>query len=126
MIDHRKDGEKDDGKNNKSEVVLYGGDVSKEITGQSKQTHPDNTTEKVVGNEGGIMHFTDTGDERSKSPNNRDKAGEKNGFAAVFIKKFICLIDMLFIDGNMRIGDDFFTKEMTDPIIGGITHNCSK
>src|SRR3989344_1026870 len=74
------------------------------------------------------MHFGDSGNKRSESAHDRYKTGEKNGLGAVFGKKSVSLVNMLLIDRNFGVGNNFLSKEMTDPVVGSIPQNggCKK
>lgn len=67
----------------------------------------------------GVLHGANTSDERGKGANNGDKAGKKDGFAAVFFKELLSFVNVFLVDeGDVGVINDFLSEKMTDPVIG--------
>ena len=69
--------------------------------------------------EAGVLHGTNTSDERGKGANNGDKAGKKNGFATVFFEELLSFVNVFLVDErDIGVVNDFLSEKMTDPVIG--------
>src|SRR3989344_217318 len=71
------EGEEDDGDDNERKVVFDNGHITKEVTGKSKQTYPDNASKDVVGNKFGVVHFANAGDKGGKGADDGHEASQK-------------------------------------------------
>ena len=80
------------------------GNIAKEITGKSKESHPNNAAKDIVRNEFAVVHLADTSYKWSKCSDYGNKSGQKDSLAAMFSEKMISLIYMLLVDGNFWVG----------------------
>ena len=80
------------------------GNIAKEITGKSKESHPNNAAKDIVRNEFAVVHLADTGYKWSKCSDYGNKSGQKDSFASMFGKKMIRLVYMLLVNRNSRVG----------------------
>ena len=126
MVNYGSDGEEDDGEDDQGEVVFDGGDIAEEVTGQGESKYPNQPSEDVIRDKFGIFHFAYSGHKGGKSSHDRYKTGQKYGFPPMFGKKSIGLVDVVLVDRDFRVSDNFFTEKMAYPIIGGVSQNGSK
>lgn len=106
------------------EIVLDEGHVAEKESSESKESYPEGTADKVIQKEGAVVHFADAGNKRGKGADYGDKAGEDDGFAAVFLVEGFGFGDVFpFNKGNMGIIDDLLAEKVADPVVGGIADN---
>lgn len=92
MGNHRENRDEDDGQDDEGKVVFDDGDVAEEVTGEGKQSYPDDTPEDIVGNKFAVVHFADAGYKGGKSAHNGNKTGKKDSLVTVFSKEFLSFI----------------------------------
>lgn len=87
--------EKDDAEDKKGEVLFYLGNVAENISAQQESYDPAEAAQAVKYAESPSVHLPDSGYEWSESPDDGKKAGDKDGLAAVFIKKILGAIKII-------------------------------
>ena len=82
-------GNNDDGEQNERQVFFDDLSLSEPESRIGKQGNPGNAADNVKTEKAAIAHMPHAGNKRGKGTHNGNKAGEDNGFAAVFgIKGF--------------------------------------
>src|SRR5512140_1099135 len=66
LYDHRHHRDQHDGDHNQGKVLANERNVPEEVSSKREERRPDDAAEDVVGDEGGIRHLANTGDERCK------------------------------------------------------------
>lgn len=94
---------------------------AEEITGIQEDRHPDKGGGYAKRDEADVSHFTHSGNERRESPDNRNEAGENNGFSSVLFVKIMRFFQITLLENfGMGIGKKFFPEEFPYEIIATI------
>src|SRR5690606_23661777 len=88
----------DNGEDDQREIVFHSRQVAEEIAKQQEAPYPQQRTDDVVSEKAPVVHGADAGNEWRKGTNNRYKAGQDNGFAAVFLVKRLGAQQMLAVE----------------------------
>ena len=85
----RCNGNRNDSKKYQLSVLLHKGELADKITTVTKQSDPKQRTSNTKKNKLAVGHGTYSGNEGSKSSDNRNKTGDDDGLASMFFKKTI-------------------------------------
>lgn len=123
---HGDDRNEDDTDNDEREMLFDEWDVAKKVPCKGKEKNPDKSTKNVIPEKFSIIHFSYPCHKRGKGADDGDKSSQKNRFPAVFVVKRLCFVNMILINWNPRIVDQFLAKKMSNPIIRCIPEKCCK
>lgn len=100
----------------------YYRNIAEIITGGDEKDNPGNAARDVVKGETAIAHVPYAGHKGGESADNRDEAGQKNGFATVFLVEFVGSIEVLLFEetGGFAM-KDAGTDEFSQGIINRIS-----
>lgn len=97
--DHGDEGGDDDGADDGIEVCVdVGDDAPQEETQERDESDPKNAPNDVEADEGGVIHLSHAGDDGSEGANKGHKAGQDDGFGAVFGIEDLGFFQMVFFE----------------------------
>ena len=80
----RHHGNNDNRDNDQREILFDRRNAAEEKTRKQKKTNPGDAADNIVGDEPRVFHSPDAGDKRGEGADDGNKAGDNDGFAAVF------------------------------------------
>ncbi len=113
-------GKDDDGDDNGVEIFFDKGKIAEEVAGKKEKGNPGHSPGKVKKNEVLVIHFADAGDKGGKSSDDGDKAGEKDGLAAVFVVEVLGFIEVFLFDEFGFFRENLGADKVADPVVDGI------
>lgn len=94
------------------------------MSSTDKDSDPGDGSADIVKSKFGISHFTDPGNEGSKSANDGDKAGKDDSAATVLFIKVLCPEKVLAIQQATGFSVKHFgAKPMTDGVVDAVPKN---
>jgi len=90
--------ENDNRKDDQREVAFDDGHIPEEVAAEDEKRNPEQAAYDVIGEELQISHFTDAGDKRCESPDNRHESSDDDGLSTVFFIKPMGAVDVLFFE----------------------------
>ena len=82
-------GNDDDAKNEKSQIILHYRHVSEEVFPEDEEAYPKNTAECAVTYKIRVVHAPNAGNEWGKGADNRKKARKNDSFSPMFRVKLV-------------------------------------
>ena len=115
----------DDSDNQETEMFLDNRNSSKEEPRIYKWCWPKKCSEKIVVEEWGIFHISDSSYERSKGSHDRYKSSVDDCFPSVFLIKVLGFFKVFLFDSLWFHFEDFWSEEFSNLIVETISKYCS-
>lgn len=120
----RKDWDDNDGKYHYGKVIFYYSDITEIVTGKNKRCYPGNTSDDIIADEVPVGHTADTCHKRREGPDDRNKTGNDDRLAAVFFKKLVRPVQVLFVEKTNMLFMEYFGPHKTPyPVIHCVAQN---
>ena len=114
----------DNSDNQKTEMFLDNRNSSKEESCIYEWCWPKKCSEKIVVEEWGIFHISDSSYERGKGSHDRYKSSVDDCFSSVFLIKVLSFFKVFLFDSFWFHFEDFWSDEFPNFIVKAISKYC--
>src|SRR3989338_4132812 len=119
----RQEGESDNGKNHRLEMLLDEGNVAEEVSAIDEEGNPQDAAEDVVGDETGIGHLPHPSNERGEGADDRDEARDDNRLCSIFFVEGFRFYQVLTLQKADILPEHPGSNESANGIIHRITND---